>query len=103
MCVRETLETIKYLEIDLSDAEGVQMLGERRPIHALQYLRAALDKGRLEKYYTAIGDENPVPIVHYKPPGTVARVDEDSDFMKTLILLPGNTLTLREKSKSFPF
>ena len=26
-----------------------------------EYLRAALDKGRLEKYYTAMGDENPVP------------------------------------------
>ena len=62
-----------------------------------------MDKGRLEKYYTAIGDEDPVPIVHYKQPGTVARVDEDSDFMKTLILIPSNTLTLTRKSKSFPF
>ena len=84
-------------------AEWVQILGETRLVYALQYLRAALDKGRLEKYHTAIGDKNPVPIVHYRFLGTVARVDQGSDLMKTLIVMPANALKLTKTFKSSPF
>lgn len=43
--------------------------------------RAAMDESRLEEYYMAVADENPVPILFCNCPDAVAGIDMDSDFI----------------------
>ena len=52
------------------------------------YYRGAMDEDALERYFTGVADESPLPIILYNYPGAVAGIDMDSDLLIRLARHP---------------